>query len=64
MKSNMVGADAKALRFANEFKRRVNKRAAELKMQSSETERARFAVLAVSKHLQEMVARLEARRGA
>jgi NADPH-dependent glutamate synthase beta subunit-like oxidoreductase len=64
MKRNMAGADAKTLRFANEFRRRVNKRAAGLKTRSPETERARFAVLAVSRRLQEMIATLETRRGA
>jgi len=64
MKSNMAGTGAKALQFANEFRRRVNKRAAELKTRSPETERARFAVLAVSRRLQEMIATLETRRGA
>jgi hypothetical protein len=63
MRGNVAGADARALRLASEFRRRVTKRAAELKKQSPETERARCAVLAVSRRLQEVIATLETRRG-
>lgn len=64
MKGNITGADAKALRLANELRRRVDKKVGQLRERSPETERARIAVLAVSRHLQEVIAVLETRRSA
>jgi len=64
MKGNIAGADAKALRLANELRRRVDKKVGQLRERSPETERARIAVLAVSRHLQEVIAALETRRSA
>ena len=64
MKGNIAGPDAKALRLANELRRRVDKKVGQLRERSPETERARIAVLAVSRHLQEVIAALETRRSA
>ena len=64
MKGNIAGADAKALRLANELRRRVDKKVGQLRERSPETERARIAVFAVSRHLQEVIAALETRRSA
>ena len=64
MKGNIAGPDAKALRLANELRRRVDKKVGQLSERSPETERARVAVLAVSRHLQEVIAALETRRSA
>ena len=70
MKNEMVSADAKALRLANELRRRVKKKVGKLKAwsavdpsQSHQTERARRAALAVSKRLKEIIATLEAGGG-
>jgi len=64
MKGNIAVADAKALRLANELRRRVDKKAGQLSERSPQTERARIAVLAVSRHLQQVIAALETRRSA
>jgi hypothetical protein len=70
MKNEMVSADAKALRLANELRRRVKKKVGKLKArstvdpgQSHQTERARRAALAVSRRLKQVIATLEAGGG-
>jgi hypothetical protein len=62
MKPDMVSHDARALRLANKLRRRVKKKAAKLETQSPEMERARLAVLAISRHLKDAIDTLEARR--
>ena len=69
MKSNKVGQDERALRLANNLRRRISKEAGRLKAgiaaeprQSDETMRARKAVLAVRVRLDELISTLEASR--
>ncbi len=70
MKNELVSADVKALRLANELRRRVKKKVGKLKAgsavdvgQSHQTERARRAALAVSKRLKKIIATLVAGGG-
>jgi hypothetical protein len=69
MKTNKVRQDERALRLANNLRRRINKEAGRLKAdiaaeprQSDETMRARKAVLAVRVRLDELISTLEATR--
>jgi hypothetical protein len=62
MKNGMVSPDARALHLANKLRRRVKKKAAKLEAQSPETERARQAVLSISRRLKDVIGTLEARR--
>lgn len=63
--------DERALKLANELRRRVKKRAAKLREsrhadveQSEREERARIAVKAVGRHLKDAISTLEIRRAA
>jgi hypothetical protein len=50
------------LRLANRLRRSIKKKAVKLEAQSPETERARLAVLAISRRLKDAIDTLEARR--
>jgi hypothetical protein len=71
MKVRIGSPDERALKLANELRRRVKKRAAKLKEQqpadaeqSEQHERARAAVKAVNRRLKDAISILEIRRAA
>ena len=71
MKNDMASPDARALRLANELRRRFKKKAAKLKVQrlpdpeqSDREERARLAVKAVRRRLKDAISTLEIRQAA
>ena len=58
----MVSDDVRALRLANKLKRRVKRKVAKLAASSPETKRARIAVLAISRRLDDAIDTLETKR--
>jgi hypothetical protein len=62
MRDKMVSDDVRALRLANKLKRRVKRKVAKLAASSPETKRARIAVLAISRRLDDAIDILETKR--
>ena len=62
MRVEMVSNEVRALRLANKLKRRVKKKVAKLATNSPETKRARIAVLAISRRLEDAIDILETKR--
>ena len=64
MKSVMVSHDARALRLAHKLRRRAKKKATKLESPSPDAQRARLAVLSISRRLKDAIGTLEARQSA